>query len=77
MAEELVFKLIEVMRELLPKTRNVTIIFNPTNSSDPLMLGSVLRQFANSDLVIGSVAVRCPPISTPRSAKCRGSTPAR
>jgi putative tryptophan/tyrosine transport system substrate-binding protein len=60
MAEELVFKLIEVMRELLPKTRNVMIMFNPTNSSNPVMLDSVQRQFANSDLVIGSVAVRSP-----------------
>jgi putative tryptophan/tyrosine transport system substrate-binding protein len=60
MAEELVFKLIEIMRELLPKTRNITIMFNPTNSSNPVMLDSVLRQFANSELAIGQVAVRSP-----------------
>ena len=60
MAEELVFKLIEIMRELLPKTRNVTIMFNPTNSSNPVMLDSVLHEFANSELAIGQVAVRSP-----------------
>jgi putative ABC transport system substrate-binding protein len=60
MADELVFKVIEIMRELLPQVRNLTVMFNPTNSSNPVMLDMLTREFANKELSIGSVGVRSP-----------------
>src|ERR1700730_9805247 len=38
MADDLVLKQMEIMREALPQMRNVTVMMNPTNSSNPLML---------------------------------------
>src|SRR5262249_8086401 len=57
MADELVFKSIETMREISPQTRNVTIVFNPTNSSNPVMLEALTRQLAHSGLAINSVPI--------------------
>lgn len=60
MADELVFKLVEIMREILPQERNVTVMFNPTNSSNPVMLNALTSRLANTEIAIGSVAVRSP-----------------
>lgn len=57
MADELVFKSIEIMREILPQARNVTVVLNPTNSSNPVMLETLTRQLDGSDLVIRPVKV--------------------
>jgi putative tryptophan/tyrosine transport system substrate-binding protein len=58
MAEELVFKTIELMREILPQVRNITVMYNPNNSSNPVMLDMLTYQLAGVELVIGSVVVR-------------------
>src|ERR1700688_45907 len=42
MADELVFKLVEIMREVLPRVGNLTVMFNPTNSSNPVMLDMMM-----------------------------------
>ena len=60
MADELVFKLVEIIREILPQERNLTVMFNPTNSSNPVMLNALTSRLANTELAIGSVAVRSP-----------------
>ena len=60
MADDLFLKLVEIMREALPEVRKLTIMINPTNPSNPLMLDTLMRHFANKDLTIGSVAVGSP-----------------
>ena len=60
MADELVFKLVEIIREILPQEHNLTVMFNPTNSSNPVMLNALTSRLANTELAIGSVAVRSP-----------------
>jgi putative ABC transport system substrate-binding protein len=60
MADELVFKLVEIMREIFPQMRNLSVMFNPTNSSNTVMLDALTRQVANTELFIGSVAVSSP-----------------
>jgi putative ABC transport system substrate-binding protein len=60
MADELIFKSIELIHEVLPHLHSVTIMFNPTNPSNPVMLDMVTHQFANKELVMDSVAVRSP-----------------
>jgi putative tryptophan/tyrosine transport system substrate-binding protein len=60
MADDLQPKLIEIMREIIPSLRNVTVMFNPTNSSNPLMLDMLTRQFAGKGPAIGSVGVHSP-----------------
>jgi putative tryptophan/tyrosine transport system substrate-binding protein len=60
MADDLVFKLVEIMREVLPRVGNLTVMFNPTNSSNPVMLDMMMRQFTGKDLTVGSVGVRSP-----------------
>jgi putative ABC transport system substrate-binding protein len=60
MADDLVLKQMEIMREALPKMRNVTVMMNPTNSSNPLMLDLLTGQFANKEFSISPVNVRSP-----------------
>ncbi|HMF20587.1 MAG TPA: ABC transporter substrate-binding protein [Pseudolabrys sp.] len=60
MADELIFKSIELMREVLPHVHNVTVMLNPTNPSNPVMLDMVTRQFASKEPIIDSVGVRSP-----------------
>ena len=50
-------KSIETMRETSPQTRNVTIVFNPTNPSNLVMLEALTRQLAHSGLAINSVPI--------------------
>jgi putative ABC transport system substrate-binding protein len=60
MADEIVFKSVEIMREILPRARKVTVILNPTNSSNPIMLDALKRQLATTELLIGSVEISSP-----------------
>jgi len=60
MAEDLQLKLVEIIREILPEARNLAVIFNPTNSSNPLMLDMLTKELANTGLAVGSVAVHSP-----------------
>jgi putative tryptophan/tyrosine transport system substrate-binding protein len=60
MADELVFKLVEIVREIFPHLRTLTVMFNPTNSSNPVTLNALTGRLANTELAIGSVAVRSP-----------------
>jgi putative ABC transport system substrate-binding protein len=60
MADDLVFKLVEIMREINPQVGNVTVMFNPTNSSNPVMFNALTRQLANTGPAIGSVTIRSP-----------------
>jgi putative ABC transport system substrate-binding protein len=59
MADDLLLKLIDIMREVLPQVRNLTVLLNPTNSSNTLMLDTLTRQFAK-EFSIGSIGVRSP-----------------
>jgi putative ABC transport system substrate-binding protein len=45
------------MREILPYVGKVVVILNPTNSSNPVMLETLTRQFGSTELVIGSVGI--------------------
>jgi putative tryptophan/tyrosine transport system substrate-binding protein len=60
MADDLFFKAIEIMREILPNVRVITAMLNPTNSSHPLMFDMLMRHFAGTQVSIGSVSVRSP-----------------
>jgi putative tryptophan/tyrosine transport system substrate-binding protein len=60
MADDLVLKQVEIMREVLPQARNLMVMLNPTNSSNPLMLDMLMRQFADKEFSIASVGVRSP-----------------
>jgi putative ABC transport system substrate-binding protein len=57
MADELVFKSVEIMREMLPHVSKVVVILNPTNSSNPVMFEALTRQFGSPGLVFGSVGI--------------------
>jgi len=59
MADDLVLKQVEIMRQLLPQTRKLLVMMNPTNSSNPLMF----------DLV--SVSSRARSFPSTRSASAR------
>jgi putative ABC transport system substrate-binding protein len=60
MADELVFKSVEIVREILPQLRNLTVMFNPTNPSNPIMLETLTKKLGNGGLSIASVGVRSP-----------------
>jgi putative tryptophan/tyrosine transport system substrate-binding protein len=60
MSDDLVLKSLEIMRELLPQVRKLSVMFNPTNPSNPLMLDIVTREAASKEISIASVAVHSP-----------------
>jgi putative ABC transport system substrate-binding protein len=60
MADDLVLKQVEIMRQLLPQARKLLVMMNPTNSSNPLMFDLVQRQFASQELSIDAVRVSAP-----------------
>ena len=60
MAEDVLLKLIEIMREALPDVRKLTVMTNPTNPSNPPMVDALSRYVANKDLTIGTVGVSSP-----------------
>jgi putative ABC transport system substrate-binding protein len=60
MADDVLLKLFEFMRELLPDMRAVTVMKNPTNLSNPLMLDLLTAHAAKSGLRIDAVNVSAP-----------------
>src|SRR5476651_699329 len=60
MAEDVLLKLIEIMREALPEVRQLTVMLNPTNPSNPPMVDMLKRYVANSGLTIATVGVGAP-----------------
>jgi putative ABC transport system substrate-binding protein len=60
MAEDILLKLIEIMREALPEVRRLTVMTNPTNPSSQPMLDALTRQVANRGLSIATVGVASP-----------------
>ncbi len=60
MAEDVLLKLIDVMREVLPEVRRVTAMTNPTNPSNRTMLDVLTRRAAQTELSIATVSVASP-----------------
>lgn len=60
MADDVLIKLFEFMRELLPKERRIAVMMNPTNPSNPLMLDRLTAHAAQNGLLIDAVSVSAP-----------------
>ncbi len=60
MADDLLLKLIEIMREAMPEVRRITAMTNPTNPSNRSLLHLLMRQAANKELSVGTVGVGSP-----------------
>jgi putative ABC transport system substrate-binding protein len=60
MADDLVLKQVDIIREMMPQLRNLAVMINPTNPSNPLMLDMLTRQFANQQFSIKRIGVRSP-----------------
>lgn len=60
MADDVLIKLFEFMRELLPQERRIAVMKNPTNPSNPLMLDQLMAHAAKNGLVIDAVSVGAP-----------------
>ena len=60
MAEDVLLKLFEIMREALPGVRRVTVMTNPTNPSNPPMLDLLTGQAAKDGLSIDVMSVSAP-----------------
>ncbi len=60
MAEDVLLKLFEVMRQTLPGVRRVVVIINPTNSSNPLMLDLLKGHAAKDGISIDAASVSAP-----------------
>lgn len=60
MAEDVVLKLFEMMRETLPNVRRVAAITNPTNPSHPAMLDLLGAHAAKHGLTVDPVRVSAP-----------------
>jgi putative ABC transport system substrate-binding protein len=60
MAEDVLLKLIEIMREVLPDVRRLTVMSNPTNPSNPPMVATLIRYVADKDLAISTIGASGP-----------------
>src|SRR5882757_1595122 len=60
MAEDVLLKLIEIMREALPGVRKLTVMTNPTNPSNAPMVDTLTRYVADKELTIATVGVSSP-----------------
>ncbi len=60
MAEDVLLKLFEFMRETLPGMRKVMVMRNPTNPSNPLMLDLLKAHAAKDGLSIDAIGVSAP-----------------
>jgi putative ABC transport system substrate-binding protein len=60
MADDVLLKLFEFMREVLPEARRVMVMTNPTNPSNPLMLDLLRTHAAKDGLAIDAVSVSAP-----------------
>ena len=76
MAEDVLLKLIEIMREVLPDVRKLTVMTNPTNPSNPPIVETLIRYVANKDLTIGTVGLSSPAELDAAYTKWRDSAPA-
>jgi putative ABC transport system substrate-binding protein len=60
MAEDVQLKLLEMLRETLPGAQRVLVISNPTNPSNPILLGILAAYAAKAGIVIDAVNVTAP-----------------
>jgi putative tryptophan/tyrosine transport system substrate-binding protein len=60
MAEDVLLKLVEIMREALPEVRRLSAMINPTNPSNQAMLDVLRREAAKAGLSIATVSVASP-----------------
>src|SRR5262249_7353253 len=60
MAEDVLLKLVEIMREALPEVRRLSAMMNPTNPSNQAMLDVLRREAAKAGLSIATVSVASP-----------------
>jgi len=60
MAEDVLLKVLEMMREALPDVRRLAAMTNPTNPSNRMMLEVLTRQAAQAELSVGAVRVATP-----------------
>ncbi|TMJ32487.1 MAG: ABC transporter substrate-binding protein [Alphaproteobacteria bacterium] len=60
MAEDVLLKLIGLMREALPDVRSLTVMTNPTNPSNPPMVDMLKRHVASQGLSIATIGVGAP-----------------
>jgi putative tryptophan/tyrosine transport system substrate-binding protein len=60
MADDVLLKLFEFMREMLPDVRRVAVMKNPTNPSNPLMLDLLTAYAAKEGFVVDAVSVSAP-----------------
>ena len=60
MAEDVLLKLIEIMREVLPDVRRLTVMSNPTNPSNPPMVTTLIRYVADKDIAISTIEASGP-----------------
>ena len=60
MADDVLIKLFEFMRELLPKERRIAVMMNPTNPSNPLMLDRLTAHATKNGFLIDAVSVGAP-----------------
>jgi putative ABC transport system substrate-binding protein len=60
MTEDVLLKVMEIMREALPEVRKLAAMTNPTNPSNQPMLDVLTRQVAKAELSIATVAVASP-----------------
>lgn len=68
MAEDVLLKLFEIMREALPGVRRVMVMTNPTNPSNPPMLDLLKGHAAKEGLSIDATIVSAP--SAPNFRSC-------
>jgi putative ABC transport system substrate-binding protein len=60
MAEDVLLKLYEIMREVMPGVRRAMLMMNPTNPSNPLMLDLLKGQAVKDGLSILAASVSAP-----------------
>jgi putative tryptophan/tyrosine transport system substrate-binding protein len=60
MAEDVLFKLYEIMREALPDVRTVMLMMNPTNPSNQLMADLLKSQAARDKISVLAASVSAP-----------------
>jgi putative ABC transport system substrate-binding protein len=75
MAEDVLLKLFEMMRETLPGVRRVMVIANPTNPSNQAMLDLLTNHAAKDGLSIDAVSVSAPADLDPAFAEMSRQPP--
>jgi putative tryptophan/tyrosine transport system substrate-binding protein len=75
MAEDVLLKLFEIMRETLPGVRRVMVMMNPTNPSHPLMLELLNGYAAKDGLSVVAVGVGAPADLDAAFSRIAGQSP--